>query len=100
MTRHRRTLGFDSLERLTLLSSIQPAIEHLAPAAHAQTTKLPPFVRASKRQAERVGSDVHVQTIVVPGSFTEYEIVFHVKRTIYSVDITIQYPETPGPQPG
>ncbi|MDR3634605.1 MAG: hypothetical protein P4L84_12440 [Isosphaeraceae bacterium] len=101
MKSHDRALEFESLERLTLLSTIHPAIGHESHAPHNGATPLPAFVRAVERVAERFGSHVSAQPIiVVPGGFTEYQITFQVKGQTYTTDITIPDRPTTGPTPG
>jgi hypothetical protein len=101
MKRHCRTPALESLECKTLLSSLHPVVGHASPAAHTAKIKLPAFVRAVERAAERLGSDVSVEPVeVVPGSFTVYKITFDVHGHEYTTDITIDARPTHGPQPG
>jgi hypothetical protein len=101
MKKHRRNLGFDSLESLTLLSSLQPAVGHASPEVHNGTPQMPAFVRSVARAAERLGR--HVVSVVpvesAPGSFTEYQITFMFHKNVYTTDITIDYPPHRGGQP-
>ena len=101
MKSHRRRPAFDTLERLTMLSTIQPGIAHHSLEAHRAAVKLPVFVRAVEQAAERTGSHVSVKPIeAVPGAFTVYQITFQTRSQTYTTDITITYPTKPGPQPG
>jgi hypothetical protein len=88
------------LEGRALLSSFHAASRSPEAVVDGSTAKLPPFVQAVKQDARRFGKHVQVETIVVPGSFTEYEITFYAKGSLHMIDLTINYPTTPGPQPG
>lgn len=96
-----RTLQFDSLERLTLLSTMTPSVGHaFSLHAHRPPAHLPAFVRAVERVADRFGSNVTVTPVLaVPGGFTEYEISFQVKGQTYTTEITVPAPNPPGPGP-
>jgi len=99
MKSRRRTLAFDSLEHLMLLSTIHPAVGH----ASAQQGQLPAFVRAVERAAKQShGTHITVVPILAaPGSLTEYQVTFQIKGQTYTTDITVPYhgPKY-GPQPG
>jgi hypothetical protein len=100
MKNRRRTLAFDSLESVMLLSSFHPGVGHPSSGAHG--TKLPAYVRSVVRAAHQVGSHVSVTTIAgAPGSATEYQIAFEAKGQTYTTDIWVQdHGPKVGPQPG
>lgn len=102
MKRQGRTLEFDSLERLALLSAISPSVGHgHAHIRRPPASKLPAFVRAVEQVAEHFGTNVTVTpTIAVPGAFTDYEVTFEVKGQTYTTEITVPARPTVGPQPG
>jgi hypothetical protein len=97
---HNRCVEFEFLERLTLLSSVHPAMGHESDAAHAAAIKLPAYVRAVEQLAKSHGSHVTVRVLIAPGTSTEYEITFQAKGKTYTTDIVIPVPPTSGPQPG
>ncbi len=101
MKTHKRPLEFDALERLALLSTIHPIATDTPHATPSVITPLPRYVRSVMQAARAQGSHVTEQTIVVPGSFTTYEITFRLGRKTYTTDITIPARPTIGPiEPG